>query len=244
MDQLRFEQAKKAALAGRAAAGGIGTLGEKNIHAVLKHYMDPYAGSHEQKIGRYVADIVGEDGIIEIQTRGLYRLRDKLTAFLEVTPVTVVHPLVRTRWIIRTDAVSGRPLSRRKSPLHETFYSAFHELYGIRQLLTHPQLRLCLLLLDVEEYRTPDGGKRRGRPTFHKNSIPATLAARLDIACPDDYHKLIPAHLPEAFTSLDFAACGDMHLQTAQVALNVLRHIGVLRQIGRLGRYLQYECAE
>ena len=48
---------------------GIGTLSEKTLHSVLKNYFEPFSENHEIKIGNYVADIVGENGIIEIQTR-------------------------------------------------------------------------------------------------------------------------------------------------------------------------------
>lgn len=244
MDTALFEQARQRVIAGQKAAGGIGTLSEKSMHATLKHYMDPYEGSHEQKIGRYVADIVGEDGIVEIQTRGLYRLAPKLAAFLEVTPVTVVHPVIRSKWIIWLDADSGRPLSRRKSPLHESFYTAFHELYGIKQMLTHPGLRICLLQLDVEEYRVPTGKRRRGRGSSVKQDcIPIALVDRLDIRCAGDYAALLPEGLPDAFTSLDFAACAGVHISTAQAALNVLRHVGIVQTASRLGRHLLYERA-
>lgn len=241
MDQQLFEQARQRVLSGKHAAGGIGTLGEKAIHAVLKHYFDPYAGSHEQKIGRYVADIVGENGIIEIQTRDLYRLRAKLECFLQVTTVTVVHPLVRSRWIIRTDPVSGRLLSRRKSPRRENFYTAFHELYGIKPLLRAPNLRLCLPLLDVEELRTESGRKRRGRPVLQREPFPIALIDQLELNCPADYEKLLPSILPESFTSLDYAACAEVHLQTAQAALNVLSHVDAVRRVSKTGRYLLYE---
>ena len=62
---------------------GIGTLGEKTLHAVLKNYYEPFEQNHEIKVGRFVADIVGEQGVIEIQTRSFGNLLDKLDNFLE-----------------------------------------------------------------------------------------------------------------------------------------------------------------
>ena len=63
---------------------GIGTLSEKTLHAVLKQYFAPNINDQEIKIGRFVADIVGENGIIEIQTQGFDKLRDKLAEFLDI----------------------------------------------------------------------------------------------------------------------------------------------------------------
>ena len=82
MDQRDFVAAKEAAL----RDSGIGTLGEKSVHAVLKAAYEPHGENREVAVGGYVADILGEDGIMEIQTRALWRLREKLQAFLPVCP--------------------------------------------------------------------------------------------------------------------------------------------------------------
>ena len=64
------------------------------MHAALKSYYEPDFESREVKVGGFVADIVGENGIIEIQTRGFDRLGRKLDAFLEAVRVTVVYPVL------------------------------------------------------------------------------------------------------------------------------------------------------
>ena len=53
------------------------------LHAVLKNYYEPFEQNHEIKVGRFVADIVGEQGVIEIQTRNFGNLLEKLDNFLE-----------------------------------------------------------------------------------------------------------------------------------------------------------------
>ena len=90
MNEETFKQACRRVRDGNQQALGIGTLGEKTLHAVLKYGYEPQEENHETKIGGYVADIVGENGIIEIQTQGFDRLRKKLSAFLEVCDVTAV----------------------------------------------------------------------------------------------------------------------------------------------------------
>lgn len=97
MDRNRFQQACMQARESLHGQNGIGTLGEKTLHAALKAYYEPDAESHEIKIGRYIADIVGENGIIEIQTRSFDKLRKKLEAFLSVAHVSVVYPVAAVK---------------------------------------------------------------------------------------------------------------------------------------------------
>ena len=77
MDEARFLAACGQALEDNRRAG-IGTLGEKTLHAALKRYFEPDEHFREVAVGRYVADIMSPGGIIEIQTAGFGRLREKL----------------------------------------------------------------------------------------------------------------------------------------------------------------------
>ncbi len=61
--------------------GSIGLLGEKVLHAGLKFYFEPNSDFHEVKINGFVADICNAEGIIEIQTRSLGKLKRKLEVF-------------------------------------------------------------------------------------------------------------------------------------------------------------------
>ena len=73
---------------------GIGTLSEKSLHAVLKRYYQPAEAYREIRVGRYVADVVTQDGcILEIQTRSLSAIKKKLSVFLEQYEVILVHPV-------------------------------------------------------------------------------------------------------------------------------------------------------
>lgn len=242
MDKERFEQARQAVLYSERIRIGIGTLGEKTLHAVLKRYMEPYEGSHEVKIGPYVADIVGEHGIIEIQTQGFDKLRKKLAAFLDVSTVTVVYPIACTKWLCWIDSETGEVTTRRKSPKRGKAYEAFFELYKIKMLLKNPNLRILLLLIDLEEYRNLNGwrdNRKRGSSRYER--IPIEIVDEVLIENPKDYLKLIPAGLPEQFTSRDYKKASGLSLGMAQIAVNVLSHVGALRQIGKQGRLNLYE---
>lgn len=242
MSQQRFAAALERVARDGRARKGIGTLSEKTLHAVLKQYMDPYEGNHETKIGPYVADIVGEDGIIEIQTRGFHRLRDKLAAFLAVATVTVVYPIAAVKWLVWLDPDTGETTKKRRSPRRGTPYDAFYELYRIKQLLPHPNLRLRLVLLEMEEYRQLNGWSHdRKRGSSRYELIPTAFVGEVAVNGPEEYIKLIPPGLPERFTSREFSAASAMPQGGARTALNVLLSVGAVRRIGKRGRLYEYE---
>ena len=81
MDKIRFKQSFEKEFSADRIKNSIGTLSEKTLHAVLKQYFDGDESHHEIKVGSYVADIVNEKGIIEIQTRNFNKLRNKLERF-------------------------------------------------------------------------------------------------------------------------------------------------------------------
>ena len=66
MNKERFAEA--CAVAAAREREGIGMMGETGVHNALKYYFVPYTDSHEVRIGGYIADAVGEDGIFEIQS--------------------------------------------------------------------------------------------------------------------------------------------------------------------------------
>ena len=165
----RFREACEEIVNAERSQNGIGTLGEKTLHAVIKLYLEPDKTKHEIRIGAYVADIVTDDGIIEIQTRAFNQLRNKLAVFLETYAVTLVYPIPRTKWLIWIDQPTGENASlgsnaplegvkkKRKSPKRGQIHDAIPELYKIKSLLDHPNLHLCIILVDIEEYRYLNG---------------------------------------------------------------------------------------
>ena len=227
---------------------GIGTLGEKTLHAELKRLFEPDTAAHEIRVGPYIADIVGESGIIEIQTGNFNRLRPKLTAFLEVSQVTVVYPITHFKWLLWVEPESGGVSSRRKSPRVGNYPDAMWELEKIKALLTHPNLRLCLLLVDLEEYRLRDGWSRDKKRGSHRyERIPLGLAGRLDLRSPADWRSpealaaFFPEGLPGPFTSKDYAKAARLSLGSAQTALRVLAHMGAAERVGKRGNLYLYE---
>ncbi len=249
MDIEKFEWASKTAAEQIRERCSIGTLCEKSLHAALKLYFEPHSDCQEVGIGDFVADIVGEKGIIEIQTRNLGKMKKKLRQFLSVAPVTVVHPVTVNKTVICIDEATGAVTSKRKSPKHENIYTAIEELWGIKEFLGDEILTICLILIDVEEIRLyggeipRHGGKkqRSSKGYFKSDRLPTALHDEIYLKSLEDYRMFIPQDLPSQFTVKEFAKTAVISDYTAGWALHFLSDIGVLERVGKRGRAYLYE---
>ena len=245
MDQLLFRQICDRIRNNEIRQSGIGTLGEKTLHAILKSYFEPSESFHEIRVGNFVADIADENGITEIQTRQFNKLRKKLDYFLSITNVTVVYPVAAEKWILWIDEQTGETTKRRKSPKQGRPFEILHELYKIKSYLCCPSLRFCIVMLKVEEFRLLNGwssDKKKGSTRF--DCIPTELVDEVRITDPKDYEKLIPENLNERFTSKDFKKMSGLSLSRSQTALNVLYSVGAVKRVGRQGNLYFYERAQ
>ncbi len=234
MNRQAFLEACDRVVGNKRDKKGIGTLSEKTMHAVLKEYYQPYSDSQEVKVGSFVADIVSETGIIEIQTRSFYKLTKKLDCFLEFCDVTVATALPALKYLSWLNPETGECTNRRKSPHKATIYDAVYELYSIKYTLDNPHMHLRLLLLEVEEIRYLNGrSKNKKRGSSRCDRIPIDIIDEIEFNCTDDYRKFIPKGLPCEFTSKDFAQCAKIHRNTAQTTLNILTYLELVSNIGK-----------
>ncbi len=243
MERDDFLLACQTVLQGERRAMGIGTLGEKTLHAVLKAALDPDTFHHEQKVGPYVADVYDGRRFIEIQTRALYRLRGKLEYFLTLGPVTVVYPVPALKWMIWLGK-DGTATPRRKSPKQAGPWEILPELYGLKPLLGREGLSFCVLLLEVEEYRLKNGwddSGKRGSTRFDR--LPVDLLGQVSFAAPGDFLKLVPDILPEEFTAKEFSKAAKLSPSKAGTALNVLYGVGAVERTGKRGSAYLYRRA-
>lgn len=239
---MEFEQALALVLTGGDRPGGIGTLSEKTLHATLKLWLDSDPTHHEIPLaGGSVADIYDGQRVTEIQTAGFSGFRAKLLRLLEQYPVTVVHPVVRRKWITWIDPDTGEAAKPHRSPRVGSFTDACGELVYILPCLSHENLTLRLVLLDVEEQRLADGWGRDGKRGSHRvERRPLELVDTLTLQAPSDYEALIPASLPEMFTAAEFGKATRLQGRRLSGALKVLLDRGVLRR-EKQGRGWNYE---
>lgn len=237
----RFETACERVIYSAREEKGIGTLGEKTLHAVLKNYLVQDISFHEIKVGRFFADIKCGDEIIEIQTKQFNRLRDKLEVFLKDNRVTVVFPIAYEKYLRWVDMESGEISKAHKSPKRGVPQSVFYELYKIKPFLKSPNLRLLIVMLNIEEYRFLNGwsaDKKKGSSCSDR--IPTALVDELYLSCPKDYKILIPKGLNKEFTVKEYAKAAKITAKYAQPAVNILYHLGAIDRVGKKGNSYIY----
>lgn len=236
MDEGAFLQACRQAME-EPRAGGIGTLGEKSLHGALKRYLAPDPLHREVQVGRYVADIVDETGIVEIQTGSFGRLREKLDFFLDHYPVTVVYPVAAVKWLIRVEE-DGSLSPRRKSPKKSGPWELLPELYSLREQLARPGLSFLTPLLEVEEYRLRDPKARRGYVRWER--MPVRLLDEVRVSSREEAWRLLPPGLPEEFTAKEFRAWGRFSNMKGSLALRAAQDLGAAQRAGSRGRAYLY----
>ncbi|MBR1854918.1 MAG: hypothetical protein IJ794_17530 [Lachnospiraceae bacterium] len=244
-DKQAFEAAKRKIIGVDRQRPTIGTLSEKTVHAILKNYLQPDEDHQEIPIEQYVADIYENGEIIEIQTRQFDKMRSKLSVFLPLYPVTIVYPIPREKWVIWIDEESGELSKPRKSPLKGTPYTVFPELYKIKMFLKDPNLRLRLILMDMEEYKLLNGwsyDKKKGASRYDR--IPTQLVDEVEINCTEDYMQFVPYELEDDFTVKEFAKAAHIPAKLAGVVVNILCYMGMLEQTGKKGRAYLYQIKE
>ena len=233
IDSQAFDAAKEKIIGKSHNDKGIGTLSEKTLHAVLKMYYEPDEDNHEVAIDGYFADIYNEHGIIEIQTRQLNKLRDKLSVFLNEYQVRVVYPMPYEKYLSWIEPETGDITSRRKSPKRCSVYDAMFELYKIKAFLKNQNLKVTLLLIDMEEYKLLNGwdnSKKRG--AWRYDRIPVGIREIVVLEQPEDYMQFVPYELEDGFTSKDFARVCRINKSTAGLALNILNYMGMVKRTG------------
>lgn len=225
-------------------SAGVGTLGERHLHAFLKSYFEPDTDYHEVAIGKYTADICRDMSITEIQTRSLDKLRGKLEYYLlEGYSVNVVYPITHVKWLVWIDPETGEMSPKRKSGKKGSYFDALWELYKIKYFLDWDRIAITLMLIDMEEYRNLDGyGVRRKRRSTRNNRVPVKLCDIERLQSPDDYRRLfLPDCLGERFTSADYALAAGIARNSVFTPIDILKYMGVIQVDGKIGRYYCYK---
>ncbi len=245
----RFSHALSSAMTRiRGMHGSVGTQNEKLIHAVLKNYYAPYSDEQEIKIGRYFADAVSEEGIFEIQTRALYRLKEKLQDFTAAAFVTVVHPVEYECRTVYINTDSGEIVKETPFRKKDPKVKIFEELYSIRDFLGHEKVRFILARLRVEKRvyfsgdKLPELRDRRVRQKLHIEKVPLKLLSETILHSSEDYRIYLPEGLPQEFTKKEFMK--PLKEGAGSLRLEVLREAGLIQQVGMRGRSYIYSVKE
>lgn len=219
--------------------GGINTMAEKRLHQVLKRYYEPDETRHEKPVGRYIADILRDGEIVEIQTAGFHPLKAKIAAYLHDTDycVTIVHPILEKKWVTWIDPETGDMSKRNRSPKKGTLLGELDELIYLAEHLPTGRLRFVFPHLEVSDYRMLDGWSRdRKRGSTRYERIPLALLGEDVLASAADFAALIPEELPDPFTARELARAARIPSRPSYAVIKVLCAAGVLAQGEKVGR--------
>ena len=242
MDESTFAAACRAVETVGRADQGVGTLGEKTLHMVLKRMIEPDMSRHEVKLGSYVADILNERGVFEVQTRSMHKLKPKLAALLPYYPVTVVAPVIETKWLLTMDPETGELHDRRKSPKRGRAADMLPDLVYLKPLLHDPNLSFLLVRLEGEQLRMRTADRRR--PVTPLEFAPTRFLGTIRLKTPADYAALLPPDLPEGFTARALGKALGLPAGQSSAAAGVLSHMRAIRRIGREKNAYLYTIAK
>lgn len=220
------------------------TLREGSLHAALKaRYAATVTGARvEAAVDGFIVDVMGDDELVEIQTASFGSARRKLERLVASHRVVLVHPIPIEKWLVRVDA-DGALLGRRRSPKRGLALDLFDELVSLPGLIAHPNFRIELALIHEEEIRgpVPDGARYRHPRTWwrlDRRLLDVVETRRIDT--PADLLHLLPAGLPEPFTTADIVASTGRSKHLAMRAVYCLERSGAIARLGRDGRFVIY----
>jgi hypothetical protein len=146
------------------------------------------------------------------------------------------------RWL---DRETGEMTERRKSPKRENAFDAFRMLFGIRELITHPNLHVRLIYMQVEDFRALDGwDKTRKRGSNRVERIPTRIIREEEISSPADYLAYLPPDIGREFTAPEFSRAIKRTSRYTFYVLKLLVATGAVREVGKRGRATLYGIAD
>lgn len=230
---------------------GIGTYQEKTLHIILKSLICEDENCHEIKIypdtpdesgareSIYVADVLLDCDIFEIQTGGLYPLKKKIQYYLEQTSynVTVVIPLAAIKRISWIDPATSEVGKSTRSPKKQSERDILPELFWLLPYINNRRLRFRTVLMEIDEYRLQNGWGRDGKRGSHRfERVPTALIDVVDLSLPADFIRLLPDKLPQPFTAADFGKASGWRGRRLYSVIKVFCGLGLIRPDIKRGR--------
>ncbi len=237
-----FERICRETVLGEHESDGIGTLGERTLHVILKKLYEPKPELREVKVGGFVADIKRGSDIVEVQTRDFWRLRKKLPIFLGENRVKVVYPVAEKKTLRWVDTDSGEISEPRRSPKHCGFNDFLLELWQLRPILPLEGLSFDVVRLELEEYKLLTGRSRDRKKygAIRAERIPTRLIAIDTYELPEDFIASLPSGLPEEFTSAEYAKAAKLRTGYVGKLIQTLVTVGAIEECGMRGRAKLY----
>lgn len=236
----------------------INTLNESSLHKSLKTLFSLDVDfKTEVKVENWICDIVTpSNDIIEIQNQNVSSLLPKiLSLLLSGHKVTVVHPIITTKYIETYDS-KGKRLSRRKSPSKENIYSIFRELTGLYTVLLKKGFYLKIIEITVVEKRIKTekpvqltNKSRRFRKDWIKtDKLLEEYGKAYTFNKKSHYLALFPSGMADEFCSKDLSnslklnkeILGKAYLQS-NLMLWLYCKMGIIEKVYKKNRFWYYK---
>lgn len=217
----------------------IGTLREGGLHRDLKlRYATPH-GRIEQRVGRYVVDVMQDDHIVEIQTSNFGVLPAKVQELQQRYSVTVVHPIAARKTIVKER--NGQE-DWRRSPKRGTLLDFYRELVHAPKLLTLPNVSLELVFVHMKETRIFDAQRawRRKNWVIKSRELISVCSTMRFENMPSLYHATLNDS-KNPYTVREIAEKLEISVVLARKIAYCFREAGVLRVKERRGNAIVYE---
>lgn len=208
------------------------------MHRQLKELYMPENALAEQRVGKYVVDVLDGDRIYEIQTANFGALKAKLAVLLETHVVTVVYPIAAQKILVKATANGEQ---RRRSPKVGTILDVFDELVYLPNVLNHPNFTLEVAFVKLEELRHFDSKRawrRRHWVVSERRLIEVERAVRYESYA--ELYAEISADFPAQFTTANIAQKLGISRNKAQKIAYCFRESGLLHIVGKKGNALIY----
>lgn len=216
---------------------------ETTLHRQLKERFGASSGGRsEVTLGGFRIDAVDPDGwLIEVQSGPLSPLRAKLARLLPEHRVRVVKPVIVARRLVRRTRANSADVSARYSPKRGTALDVFDDLVGLARVFPHPNLRIDVLSIEIDEVRTP----RRRWPGFKvADRLLRDVLGSVTLAQARDLWSLLPGTPASPFTTRELAEALERSRDFAQRVAYCLRLSGAAQLVGKRGNSLVYVRAD
>ena len=219
----------------------IGTYKEKTLHLALKRYFCDDQNYHEVPVEGFIADIMRDDTIYEIETSGFSGLCPKLSSYLPKYKVNLVIPVIAKKYVSWIDPLTSEISKKHTSPKKENIYDVIFETVRILPYINEKNLTVIAVFLEADEYRMADGWSRNGKRGSHRfEMIPISISDITKLNTDSDYLKCIPRELNDEFTVKDFIKATGTNEMTSRAVIKVLCAREIVKKSGQRGKSFIY----
>ena len=201
---------------------------EYSLHTGIKDWYSASGGQVEVKVDDFVVDVVKDGLLIEVQTRNLSAIKQKLTKLLLTNQVRLVYSIAKVKWIVHVSNF-GEFVRKRRSPKKGRTVDLFVEMVHLAELVNYKNFSFEVLLIEEEELRCDDGkGTWRRRRVSIKDRKLLQVFDRIVFEDRTDFLKILPNNLGEPFTNRTLAKAMGISIRLAQKITYCLRKMNAL----------------